>query len=353
MELGSEFNLSLAKLNKADYNLFTYLNGFSNVVYLDSGRSAIRYLTSQLSEQDEVLLPEFICESVINCFKKDKISFYKVSANFVADVDDLRRKITTKTKIVFLMHYFGVLQPKGVLSEISDLAKKYGCVIIEDATHSLFTDKNTIGDYVISSIRKWMPIPKGGILFVVRDKLHIQSLDLKKSTDNEKAYGMVLKDLFLKGILDCNSEYRDIFVTCEEKLDEQSDIYQISDFSEYVASCIDITEIIEKRKKNYQYLSTKLERLGVVSAIRMTEDACPLVFLLRLPERDSFRRYLMKNSIYCAVHWPSDGIMETDRLQAIRNSRELLSLPIDQRYDKEHMDYLVEVISKYGGDLSF
>ena len=43
----------------------------------------------------------------------------------------------------------------------------------------------------------------------------------------------------------------------------------------------------------------------------------------------------MEHRIYCAVHWPFDGICGEEREQARKNGDELISLPIDQRYGIE------------------
>lgn len=44
MELGSEFNLSLSELTVKGNNIFTFLSEYNNVIYFDSGRSALRHL---------------------------------------------------------------------------------------------------------------------------------------------------------------------------------------------------------------------------------------------------------------------------------------------------------------------
>lgn len=353
MELGSEFSLSLSSLNKSDNNLEFYLKEYTDVLYLDSGRSAIRYLSRQLHEIDEVLLPEFICESVINCFNVDKIHFYRLNNDFTVDVEDIRSKMTQNTKLLFLMHYFGAIQPENVLYEIQKIAKETQCTILEDATHSIFGCKRTIGDYVVASVRKWLPIPKGGVLFSVNDTMGLQRLSLQRCIDNEKAYGMILKDMFLKNQLECNNKYREIFVNSERKLDEQTKILGMSDFSRYVASCIDVIEMKQRRQKNYRYLKDRLAELKLFSAANILEEECPFVFPVRVPNRDMFRKYLIDNKIFCAVHWPVDGIREAEREVAVYNSNTLISLPIDQRYDAKHMDYMVDVILKYGGELLF
>lgn len=354
MELGSEFSLPLHNLTLKENNIFNFLKRFNNVVIFDSGRSALKHIVSSLENDYEVLLPELICESVINPFKSHHISFYKLKNDFTIDVDDLSNRIYSDRQVIFLMHYFGILQPKDVQLEIRSIADRFNCVIVEDTTHSIFTNPKTIGDYQVCSIRKWLPIPKGGILYSKEDKLRIfDNVNYKKCIDNSRVYGMILKELYLNYSLDCNETYRGIFEECEKKLDEQENIQMLSDLSRFIASCVDVTELINIRKHNYEFLMERFRNIGINPAVSLNDDECPLVFPLRVPKRNAFRLYLTENQIYCAVHWPFDGYHEEARMFAKMCGNELISLPIDQRYGEEHISYMIEVISNYGGDLLF
>lgn len=352
VELGSEFDLSLDSLSRVENNLFSYLSVFGEHVELfDSGRSAIRFLASSL--KGKILLPEYICESVISCFDIHNVTFYKVHKDFSIDLEDLEKKISPCTVAIFLMHYFGAVQNDQILSELKAIAEERGLVIIEDTTQSLFSKKNTIGDYMVSSIRKWMPIPKGGVLYYSKDRLGLERKGFIVSKDNERIAGMVLKNLFLKDELDCNAEYRKIFSCCEDRLDEQQEIFLISDLSRFIISCIDIGSLVEKRRTNYRLLKDYLGSIGVEPAVKLSGNECPFVLPIRIPDRDKFRNYLMDNRVYCAVHWPSDGIREEERSQFVENYSTLISLPIDQRYDEEHLQYLISIIDNYRGNLKF
>lgn len=353
MELGSEYNLSLSELNIVEDNIFSYLSEYRFLHCFDSGRNAIRCLSRHIDHKMKILMPEFICESVTDCFDKEQIVFYALKEDFSVDVDDLSTKMGSEPCILFLMHYFGALQPQDVLDGIRELADKTGTFIIEDTTHSIFTAKKTIGDYMLCSIRKWMPIAGGGVLYYNDDKLGLKVTDHPKSDNNLRTYGMILKDLFLKERLDCNSEYRAIFEESESALDRQEEIFMISDLSKFIATCVSVSGLRTIRRRNYKLLEDKLSEMGVRPAIVSGPDDTPLVFPIRVHERDSLRKYLMDNRIYCAVHWPFDGFCPDERPFAVRNSKELISLPIDQRYDTSHIEYMIDVLKRFGGDLSF
>ena len=345
MELGSEYNLSLSELSVKNNNIFDYLSRF-NTVFTSSGRGAIGLIAEKFKS---VLIPEFICESVIERFNKSKIVFYKINKDCTIDTDDLLEKISTDIDGVFIMHYFGAIQPSKTLERIKSACDKFNVKIIEDTTHSIFSAKSTIGDYMIASVRKWFPIPNGGVLYSKED---LSGYDLPLSTDNLKVSAMVLKDLYLNSGYDYNDDYRNIFIECERRLDDDPKPKLISDLSRFILSCFDVGVLIEKRKTNYKYLSNKLSELGLLPTVKLG-DGCPFVLPLRVNNRDEFRKYLINNKVYCAVHWPKDEYFPSARQTALLNAQTLISLPIDQRYGVDDMDYLLKTISSFGGDLKF
>ena len=350
-ELGSEYHLDLSELSRVEKNVYHLLDPFPHVIYYDSGRSAIREFAKLMKEGQRVLLPEYICESVIRCFPSERIDFYRVLPDLTIDMEDVKSKLKASNGVFFLMQYFGRLFPEERLQEIGRLAKERGWLILEDTTHSFFSATMTIGDYMVCSLRKWMPISQGGVLYSKDAAIGMPDFMPEKSADNERITGFILKDQFLKGNGDYNAEYRRIFAACEERLDRQKSSYLMSDLNCFVAECIDVKELVAVRKRNAGLLETLLPQELVL--IQFREDDCPFGIPVRVPERNSFREYLMENRIYCAVHWPFDGFLEDQRPGAAANAKELITLPIDQRYAEEDIRYMADIIKKYGGKLKF
>lgn len=164
---------------------------------------------------------------------------------------------------------------------------------------------------------------------------------------------MILKDMFLKDGYDTNLKYREIFLQSEDNINHLTGICGISDFAKFLIRCESIGNLINKRKSNMLKLSNGLREIGINGIREFGSMECPLAYPLRIKNRDAFRRYLMDNRIYCAVHWPFDGFKPKERLNGIHNAKTLISLPIDQRYGDKEIDYLLYTINKYGGDLSF
>lgn len=327
-----------------------YLERKYDVLWVDSGRSAIKLIP--FAQNKKVLLPEYICESVINCFAKEKIIFYKIKSDLSIDVDDLLIKMDDCIGLVLYVNYFGHPQLNDDILTIKKRAELHGIVLVEDNTQSLFSKHECIADYMVASIRKWIPVTNGGILYIrkgILNNVDIKSL-LNENNDNRKFSAMVLKDLFLHEGLDVNSIYRQIFQLCEEKFD-RCDASRMSDLSKFIASCCDVDNIIAKRRSNYSFVKSLLGEVGIVPEDGIASIDCPFVFLMKISNRDRFRKYLMENRIYCAVHWPFDDYLAEYRYQAKENGETFISLPIDQRYTQKELMYMVDVIKKYGDDL--
>ena len=346
MELGSNFELDITQLSYKQDNIFNYLKDY-HAVYTDSGRSALKILDKTLNK-GIVLLPAYICESVIDVYKKDnQIRFYKINPDMTIDIDDLKSKMDSQVTVVYLMHYFGSVQNNEVLKYLENTKKKRGYTIIEDTTHSIFTKKRTVGDYCVCSLRKWFPITDGGVLYT--EKNVTDTFDMTEYQKNyfvDSLEAMILKKYYIQYGVDCNSIYREIFAKSEQRLDMQTEIYQISDISKSILECISITQLQEKRKKNYWQLKGKLKNIPVKDVLS-TDNFVPLVYPVYVENRNQFRQYLMENKIYCAVHWPLAGTgMENDS-DAVKIYENIISLPIDQRYESMHIEYLAQVIEAY------
>ena len=63
-----------------------------------------------------MLLPSYICKSVIDCFaERYEIEYYLVNEGMKIEEDDLEARLDGKVVFVYLMHYFGRLQKASVL----------------------------------------------------------------------------------------------------------------------------------------------------------------------------------------------------------------------------------------------
>lgn len=346
MEIGSEFELNIADLEMVNDTIFKYLEKY-HAIYTNSGRSATRLLNGMLPK-GKILLPNYICQSVIDVYKQDfTIVYYQVNRELGIDLQDLEEKIDDEVKIVYLMHYFGRLQSKKVLESISRWREKYHYRVIEDTTHSIFTCANTIGDYCVCSLRKWFPISDGGVVYSKRMLTSFNDIALPQKIGYEKITAMVLKYSKIRYNTACNDIYRMIFRQEEERVEQEEEIYAISCISKLLLNCYSVTKMITKRKENLQCLRENLLDKKIELLFEENYDYIPFALPVYSKSRDNFRKHLIDHNIFCAVHWPveDEGLKANNVLHEIVGS--IISLPLDQRYDENYMKYMVQMIGKY------
>ncbi len=349
IELGSEFYLDLSQLEDTGDTVFSYLKDHA-AIYTDSGRSAIRLLSPLLHGQ-KILVPEYLCASVTEALPKDcHIIFYPINRHLEIEIEKLEELIQKhQIQWLYLMHYFGVLQPKEILDRIALWKEKYHLIVIEDTTHSLFTEKQTVGDYCVGSLRKWFPIPDGGVLYCKKDQ-RLPQPPAEKKPASQKVEAMVLKKLFLTEGFECNAKYREIFAREEASFDQQTEIFGISDVSRFLLSHFSVGKLCSQRRKNAAQLMDGLKNLALNGVFNGGSlSGVLLAFPVYARQRDGLRGFLMDQRIYCAVHWPiGEDIIYQDTIWI---GRHILSLPIDQRYGEEEIAYLLDCVKCAGEEM--
>src|ERR1019366_1992709 len=94
------------------------------------------------------------------------------------DLADLRRRITERTRLIHVFHYFG--RP-AELGDLASFCRQRNIKLLEDCALSLFSsDTGRLGDAAIFSFYKTLPTCAGGAL-VLRDPRAIHDCDLQPS----------------------------------------------------------------------------------------------------------------------------------------------------------------------------
>ncbi|MFZ7133724.1 MAG: aminotransferase class V-fold PLP-dependent enzyme, partial [Eubacteriales bacterium] len=174
IEIGGEFHLSPSHLwanNKDQHESFKPVSSTS--LLTSSGRASMRIINQiiNLGPTDEVLLPAYMFEALLSPFKERgaQLKFYRLNEDLSLDVDDIKKKINIKTKLLFIIHYFGFPQPMECLKEISEAHPS--CVVVEDLAQAFLSmrlDKRIgrFGDFSLNVYRKLVPVVDGSILFI-------------------------------------------------------------------------------------------------------------------------------------------------------------------------------------------
>ena len=292
-----------------------------------SGRTAIEAVLKKLPDAHTALLPSYCCDSMIVPFRAAGIdvSFYKVEWD-----DGLKIEIDGSADILLWCNYFGFCPPQLSLPDFDG-------VIIEDITHSFLTKSpsHPQSDFLVASLRKWEPVNCGGYC----------SIDIDGDEPSEefialKTSAMELKTEYLKEPkAEKKERFLQMFGESNHWLSENYSGHIIDPFSRDYLERVDVEKQRGIRRENARVL---YEGLGnrVQFMFTIEDMDCPLFVPILLPNRDEVRTHLIKNEIYCPVHWPQPEGCES-------NIYDLeLSLICDQRYGLEDMKRIVSVIKE-------
>jgi len=162
--------------------------------------SALELATHLLNLQpgDEVIVPSFTFVSTVNpvLLVGAKPVFAEIKEDTLnIDPDDIRRKLNSKTKAIYPMHYAGVACE---MDEIMEIASENNLAVVEDAAQGVNAQyKNkylgTIGDFGCYSFHetKNYVCGEGGALLINRDDKTVQEraeVIREKGTNRSKFY---------------------------------------------------------------------------------------------------------------------------------------------------------------------
>jgi len=315
----------------------------SKCTFFALGRNAMyaACLGLGLGPDDEILTPAFDCDGALQPFRVlgCRRVFYRSDPHtFNVDIDDMRRRVTSRTKVVHVINHFGFPQR---WERLEIFRRETGIPILEDNAYSLFSECSgkplgSFGDLAIFSLRKNLPLLDGGMLRVnnpaLRPKIVCQKArwchpveyrDLLRVA--ARSFGLGRARHFLKGIVkrfdDSLEAPPPLYSDYEKGWPEVVTRDTIgSDFScDYIRPMSglarsqlnsfkkdDIAEIARNKRSHYQWLVSRISPLKSVRIIwpQMPDGAVPFCLSIILDKgRDTILDELRKT--YDVMAWPT------------------------------------------------
>ncbi len=306
-----------------------------------SGRDAMKAVAvSAEGRHRRVLLPALCCESMVSPFTMQGMEpvFYKMHPDYRADALDVKHKLTEDSILVY-GSYFGI-QPfdEETLSFLHRLFPH--ALFLEDRTQDILAPRQGgfTPDVTIASIRKWIPIPDGGLLW--------GRVCAETETDNTFALlrkeAMMAKSEYLEnGDQTLKDRFRHMLGEASEALDVSNRPYGISQESAELLKDLDFSEIYARRQKNAKALLSALKAdPAVLRFITDSPEISTLYFPILVKDQSAVQGKLAQKGIYCPVIWPVPqqalGVCEVAEFTA----EHMLGVPCDQRYTPEDMAYI-------------
>ncbi len=363
-EIGGNFWLKPEQLEEREYaDLdFRYVNDNEVVVYTSSGRGAISLILDQIKITSGVLLPLYTCESVIMPFIKKgyDVHFYDIDTNLSVNEQSFMECVNNYKPSVVLLHaYFGFDTLRSLRPKYQWLREK-GIIIIEDITHSLFSNFEKSGaDYYLASLRKWFALPDGGIAITIRNKIKVTTFAIfatHKKLVNLNIKAIRLKYEYAKSLdIHLKTEYRKLFYSTEELLNTDCGFYAMSPISKAILCQIDFANLSAARRSNYAYLLNHLTQQSCVKPVLndYPADVVPLYLPVYVKcNRTKLSKYLAEGEIYAPIHWdiPNACLDQlTHTTSYVYNN--ILSIPCDQRYTHKDLERILIKLSEYTDEI--
>ena len=338
IEFGSDFHF-IDTFNSGRAHLTDVFRG---AWLLADGRQCIVALIRQYGWK-RLWMPDYFCYEVIDTIKEQtgiKVLFYVDNPLDECKVENLSFE---KGDVLLRMNYYGI---RGQRSN-----KNVPCPVIEDHSHDPFGHWALYGDadWCISSIRKILPLPEGGMLW--SPKGHKLTIALQPSEENEQIAatrwkGMEMKTAYLKGENVSKKEFRKRYTETEEFFDKAEPAVIDSRSRDVVSKKLDINLWQGAKRKNWLLLKSLVNQ-DSCKVLTPEDEFCTafsLILLMQTKEqRDALRKRLIEACVYPAILW----IVPESASESSKDfSERMLSIHCDGRYTEEDVRQLAGILNK-------
>ncbi len=324
---------------------------------------------------DEILVPSYNCGSEVDPFIwfGMKVVMYRIDDRLKIDVEDLYQRITNKTRIIYVTHYFGWPHP---LEDIKKICSNKNIYLVEDCALSLFSNGpdgpiGLVGDGAIHSFKKTLPVADGGALTL------LSNYDLNSQPGTQPAFGVIAKEtipIILRWFI---SSSQSIPIVSDslfyvgnnlskfesdlpflENLDMPKDYYfsehvmawTISRISAGILKSSDPHKIFNCKRKNFKRLRDGIIEINNIKLLleNLPEGVCPLLFPLKVSDVFKWIRELNTMGIKATRWWEgfNQKLNWDDFPEAKNLKQKLLVLPVHQDLSDEDIDYMVTSIKR-------
>ena len=328
----------------------------SDYVWMSTGRSATKLVLQTIEERNPhcnkvALLPSFTCHTVFEPFMEYgyEIHTLPLSLNLTTNAEDILLCQEKSNAGVVLVHRYYGFNTLPDFNKAVELLQRKGVVVIEDCTQCLYSSYSiSNADFIVASIRKWVGVPDGGFAvckegeFSIKPNKHDEEMVETKRVASELKYQFLFEGEGDKPTF--KAKYRE----AENMLDSQGMFYTIGLLSAAIQAELDVELLKKKRRSNYKMLLTGFRNREGVGMIfdSLPEQVVPLYFPILVDDREDLQDLLADNDIYAPVVWPkADNCPIIDEV-AETIYKTILCIPIDQRYDVDDMQRIVDVINK-------
>ena len=304
----------------------------ADAIHLNAGRYALEYVL-KARKYCKVYIPYYICDSVLEPFKRQNVDyeFYHINESLEPAV-----RLTPKDdEAVLYVNYFGL---KNRLTNFFCYA--YPNTIL-DYTQAFYCERgNKYDDSSVRcdtfySCRKFFGVPDGAYLYT--DCLLDEDLPQGESYE---------RMLFLTKRVDRSAQEGYADFQANDQFISAMGMKSMSRLTKAMLQGIDYSNKANRRIHNFHILNRVL---GNTNFFKWPMDygTVPLVYPYYVEDGAGLRQYLIEHQVFCARYWPN--VLEWCEKTSFeyKLAENLVALPIDQRYDEEDMQMILNIIDSY------
>ena len=292
----------------------------SDAIALNCGRNCLAYLI-RAKKIKKIMLPYFLCDSVRNLCKKEKVDirYYHVNEHFFPKEVGL-----LDGEWLYIVNYYGQVSDKQILG----LKEQYKNIIVDNS--QAYFSRPVRGVDTLYTCRKFFGVPDGAFLYT-----DVQ-LDEKLPEDESFDRMRFLLGRFERSASEFYGEY-----AANNKLFAKEPIKQMSKLTKNLLHGIDYELVAQRRLENFSYLDVNL---GELNKLQICAPDGAFSYPLWVENGAEIRSRLIEKKIFIPTLWPNVlKDVAGDELE-YKMVRDILPIPVDQRYSVEDMEYLVQEI---------
>lgn len=341
IEFGSDFHY----INYSGQSS-THLTELSHdTTLLADGRQCIVVLIRQYG-WTRIWIPDYYCYEVIDTIKEQtgiEVAYYEDNPLHEGNICKLPY---AQGDGLLRINFYGL---RGWRSN-----KGITCPVIEDHTHDPRGEwaLNSDADWCISSIRKTLPLPEGGMMWSPKGHRLADKVDILEENEQMAAIrwnAMEMKAAYLKGYSVSKEDFRSLFAKTERWFDCAEPALIDSRSRDMVSNKLDINLWQDVRRRNWLLLNSLVNRVGCSVLEPQDENCTPFSFVLVFDDgkrRDSVRMHLIAAGVYPAILWE---IPDSASAQSRDFSNRMLSIHCDGRYNEKDIRQLAAILNKVLG----
>lgn len=336
-EFGSDFQL-IDTYNSGRAHLTDVFRG---ATLLADGRQCIVALIHQYRWK-RLWMPDYFCYEVIETIKEQTNIEVITYADSPLSEGNVEKLPFMDADVLLRMNYFGIRNHRS--------NKKIPVPVIEDHSHdpfghwALYSD----ADWCISSIRKILPLPEGGMMWSPKGHKLLNVISSLPENDKIAAFrweGMEMKAKYLKGVNISKEEFRKRYTETEEWFNKAEPVLIDNRSRLFVSEKLDINLWQGAKRRNWKLLKG-LIAMSACTVVEPEDDSCTMFSLILFFDseeyRDSIRLKLIEESVYPAILWtiPAEASACSKEF-----SKKMLSIHCDGRYTEKDIMQLAEILN--------